>query len=86
MKDELKVLENYKDGAVVRSEDRYILEKYRQIGLVKYGMKFGRTGQGEKAKLNPTPTASLTSLGRRYLYEKKAENSFMGKLFQRLPF
>ena len=81
MKDDLDVMEKYKNGCVVKSDDESILEEYRLTGLVKFGMKFQVSEQGEKI----IPTARLTPLGERYLYEKKAENSFMGKLFRMLP-
>jgi len=84
MIEDIDVLEKYKDGREVNSEDNYILEKYRQIGLVKFGMRLNNQGK-ESENVNVTPTASLTPLGKKYLYENKAKNSKVGKLFKHLP-
>jgi|GEM_PF-3412189 len=58
---ELAVLWRYRNGDLVRLEDRKILEKYRSAGWVRYGMEAVR--EGDRAKIRGT--AKLTSLGRR---------------------
>ena len=86
MIEDIDVLEKYKDGREVNLDDNYILEKYRQIGLVKFGMRLKENNQGKGSEnVNVTPTASLTPLGKKYLYENKAKNSIIGKLFKLLP-
>jgi hypothetical protein len=55
---ELRVLERYYDGAeVTNKDDRWVLEKFRKIGYVRYGAHCDNSDKTIK------PTAKLTSLG-----------------------
>jgi len=46
---ELAVLWRHRNGDLVRLEDRKILEKYRSVGWVRYGMEAVK--EGDRAKI-----------------------------------
>jgi hypothetical protein len=77
--EEYEVLQKYFNGAVVEEKDRPFLEKLRQVGLIKLGMKIVE----KDGKLIVQETAKLSPLGQTIFKEDRKQRSKLFKYFLR---